>query len=366
MEFINLKYQYQLYQREIDEALRCVLKSGHFILGPHVEKLERSLASYVGVKHCIGVSSGTDGLLLALKALDLEEGDEVICTPFTWVSPIECIERVGARAIFVDIDPRSYLIDVDKIEAAITPRTKALIVVSLYGQMPDFIKINQLAIKYNLTVIEDGAQSFGASQRGNLSGCHTTIGVTSFFPTKPLGCYGDGGAVFTNREDLAEKINALRVHGASERYNHQHVGINGRLDELQAAILLAKLPYFDQELQMRRKVAAYYSEHLHQVFQIPHTLPYNTHSFALYVLRSENRKEIVSLLEQQQVPVGLYYPLCVHQQPAYAHLGFPEGSLPHAEKAAREVFSLPMHPFLKKEELDQVIGTLKQTLLQKV
>lgn len=366
MEFINLKHQYHLYQNEIDQAIKDVLESGLYIMGEAIQELENELASFTKSKYCLGVSSGTDGLLLALKAMGIQRGDEVICVPFTWISPVECIRRLGGKPVFVDIDPETFLMDVNQIESAITSKTKAIIPVSLYGQMPDFKKINDIAKKYNLYVIEDGAQSFGAEQNGIKSCNACSIGVTSFFPTKPLACYGDGGAVFTNNNELAEKMFAIRVHGAPKRYDHQYIGQNARLDTLQAAILLAKLPHFKEEVKKRQKIGQYFNQHLREHFIVPETRKGNTHVFANYVLRDVNRDKVISHLSSQGIPAAIYYPICIHEQPAYLDLGYEKGDFPHAEQVANEVFSIPMHPFLTQKEQDQIINALKSSILQKI
>ena len=366
MEFINLKHQYKQYQKEIDQAISSVLESGQYIMGKEINELENKLSSYVGTKHCIGVSSGTDAILLALKALDIGPGDEVICVPFTWISPVECVMRLRAKPVLVDIDPETYLMDLEGLENAITPNTKAIIPVSLYGQMPNFEKIMEIADAHNIAVIEDGAQSFGAEQGGQKSCSIATIGCTSFFPTKPLGCYGDGGAIFTNQDHLAEKMKAIRVHGAPKRYHHQYVGQNARLDTLQAAILLAKFPYLNEELKKRFEIGSYFNEKLKEDFLIPRVIPGNTHTFAQYTLQSPERDRIVEQLKAEGIPSALYYPKCIHLQPAYKDLGYSEGSFPNSERVADEIFSIPMHPFLTLEDQDRIINILKAALLQKI
>lgn len=259
MQFIDLKTQYQRYQSEIDARMRIVLDHGHFIMGPEIAELESKLAEYAGVKHCLTVASGTDSLEIALRALDIGPGDEVITVPFTWISSSEVILLVGAKPVFVDITPDDFNMDVSKIEAAITPRTKAILPVSLFGQMPDYDWINAIAAKHNITVIEDAAQSFGATQNGKRSCGVTRIASTSFFPAKPLGCYGDGGALFTSEDALADKMRAIRTHGGIQRHYHPYVGMNGRFDTLQAAVILAKLPHFDWEVAQRNRVGERYT-----------------------------------------------------------------------------------------------------------
>lgn len=364
MEFIGLKYQYKSLKKEIDEAIHKVLESGQFVMGRAIKDLEKALSDYAKTKHCVVTSSGTDSLLLALKAIDIQPGDEVICVPFTWISPVETIRRLRATPVFVDIDPETYLMDTNKLEQAITKKTKAIIPVSLHGQMPDLTKINEIAKRYDLAVIEDGAQSFGATQNGKCSSSVTTIGVTSFFPTKPLSCYGDGGGLFTNDDEIVKKVRALRVHGATERFNHHYIGMNGRMDTLQAAIVLAKLPFFDEELKARNRIGAYYNEHLKDSFATPKTLEGNTHIYAQYVLKSDKRAEILTALKKEGIPCAIYYPICIHEQPAYQDLGYKKGDFPESEKAADTVFSIPVHPWITQEDQDKVIKTLKSSILQ--
>ena len=267
MQFVDLQAQYKAYQAEIDDRIRTVLGHGHFIMGPEIAELEQVLASYVGVKHCITVASGTASLEIALRALGVGPGDEVVTVPFTWISSAEAIGLVGAKPVFVDIEAQTYNMDVDLIEAAITPRTKAILPVSLFGQMPDYHRINAIAARHDLPVIEDAAQSFGASQGGKRSCGVTLIGSTSFFPAKPLGCYGDGGALFTNDDALAEKMRAIRTHGGQKRHHHPFLGMNGRFDTLQAAVLFAKFPHFEWEVQARGRVGARYTELLSSVLR---------------------------------------------------------------------------------------------------
>jgi len=331
MEFIDLKAQYHRYRTEIDGRIRKVLDHGRFIMGPEVKELEEALAGYVGVKHCATAASGTMALEIALRALDIGPGDEVITTPFTWISTAEVIKLVGARPVFVDIEPKTYNIDADRIEAAITPR-------------------------------EDGAQSFGATQRGKRSCGVTKIGCTSFFPAKPFGCYGDGGAVFTDDDALAERIRAIRTHGGVRRHEHTLVGTNGRFDTIQAAVLLAKLPHFDWEVSERSRIGARYTDLLKDVCVTPEVAPGNTHVYAQYTVRAPDRDQARAKLQERGIPTAVYYPKCLHQQPAFADLGYGPGSFPEAERASREVFSLPMHPLLPEEDQDMVVAALKEAL----
>jgi UDP-2-acetamido-2-deoxy-ribo-hexuluronate aminotransferase len=362
MEFIDLKIQYANYRAEIDARMSAVLAHGRFIMGPEIAELEDCLARCVGVRHCITTASGTDSLEIALRALNIGPGDEVITVPFTWISTAEVIGLVGARPVFVDIDPASYNIDVDRIEIAITPRTKAIMPVSLFGQMPDYDAINAIAARRNLTVIEDAAQSFGATQRRRKSCGVTRVAGTSFFPTKPLGCYGDGGALFTDDDLLAGKMRAIRSHGSLDRHHHAFLGKNGRLDTLQAAVLLAKFPHFESEVQSRGQIGARYTEALHGFCAVPEVASGNTHVYAQYTIRVANRDELAVKLREKGIPTAVYYPKCLHEQPVFASLGYEWGVFPESEKASREVISLPMHPFLSEADQDSVVRALIASL----
>lgn len=359
MEFVDLKHQYSLYKTEIDQAIKEVLDQGCFIMGPHIKKLEAILSEYVGTTHCITVSSGTDSLQIALMALEIGPGDEVITVPFTWISSTEVIGLVGATPVFVDIDPLTYNIDISQIEQAITSKTKAILPVSLFGQMPDYQAINVIAKKYGIPVIEDGAQSFGATQYGQKSCSVTTIGSTSFFPAKPLGCYGDGGALFTDDDILAAKMRAIRTHGGEQRHHHHYLGMNGRLDTLQAAILLAKFPHFSQELVARHRVGAYYTERLKNFCVTPIVEAGNTHVYASYTIRVPQREQLMQSLKAEGIPSAIYYPKCVHEQPVFRSLSYVQGSFPNAEQAADEVLSLPMHPWLTEQQQNRIISIIK-------
>jgi UDP-2-acetamido-2-deoxy-ribo-hexuluronate aminotransferase len=362
MEFIDLKEQYRQYQPEIDKRMRRVLEHGQFIMGPEIQELEQNLAGYVGVKHCITVSSGTASLEIALRALEIGPGDEVITVPFTWISTAEVIGLVGARPVFIDIEPATYNLNIELVERAITPRTKALLPVDLFGQMPDYGRLNSLAAKHRLPVIQDAAQSFGATQGGRRSGSQGTIGSTSFFPAKPLGCYGDGGALFTNDDTLAERMRAIRSHGGLKRHHHPMLGTNGRFDTLQAAVLLAKLPHFEAEVKERARIGARYSAGLTSHCVVPDVAPGNTHVYAQYTIRVPDRDRVAEKLKAAGVPTAVYYPKCLHEQPVFAGLGYQQGSFPESEKASREVLSLPMHPFLSQADQDRVIGAVIEAL----
>ena len=359
--FIDLKAQYELHKEEINKEVIGVLESTQFILGPNVSKLEESLAKFTGSKHTIVCSSGTDSLLLALMALDIKAGDEVITTPFTFIATAEVIALSGATAVFVDIDEKTYNIDPSLLEEKITSKTKAIIPVSLYGQPSDMDEINLIAKKHNIAVIEDGCQSFGATYKGEKSCNLSTIGCTSFFPSKPLGCYGDGGAVFTNDDKLAKKIRTLSNHGQEERYKHKYIGINGRLDAVQAAILNVKMKYFADEVQKREEIGARYSELLKDSgITPPHVKEDRTSVFAQYSIRCKNREDLSSKLNQAGIPTAVHYPISLHQQEAFADLGYKMGDFPISEKISSEIMSLPMSPFLTFEQQDFIVKTIKE------
>jgi UDP-2-acetamido-2-deoxy-ribo-hexuluronate aminotransferase len=343
--------------------MRAVLGHTHFIMGPEITELEQALSRYVGVKHCIMTASGTASLEIALRALGTGPGDEVITVPFTWISSAEVIGLVGAKPVFVDIEPRGYNLNVDLLERAITPRTKAIMPVSLFGQMPDYERINAVAARHDLAVIEDGAQSFGATQRGRRSCGVTLIGSTSFFPAKPLGCYGDGGALFTDDDALAEKMRAIRTHGALKRHNHPFLGTNGRFDTLQAAVVLAKLPHFAWEVEARGRIGARYTEKLRGICAAPEVVPGNTHVYAQYTIRAPNRDAVGEKLKTQGIPTAVYYPKCLHEQPVFSACGYKWGDFPVAESASRKVLSLPMHPFLSEADQDTIVAAVKTALL---
>jgi UDP-2-acetamido-2-deoxy-ribo-hexuluronate aminotransferase len=360
MQFIDLKTQYQKHRAAIDGGIARVLEHGQFIMGPEIEELEKALSAYVGVKHAITVASGTDSLEIALRALGIGPGDEVITVPFTWISSCEVIGLVGATPVFVDIDPVTYNMDIAKLERAITPRTKAIMPVSLFGQMPDYEAINRIAAASNITVIEDAAQSMGATQQGRKSCAVTKISSTSFFPAKPLGCYGDGGALFTDDDKLNETMRAIRTHGGIKRHHHPLLGMNGRFDTLQAGILLAKLPHFPDEVAARERIGARYTELLRGVVGVPEVMPGNTHVYAQYTIRVGNREELGIRLKEEGIPSAVYYPKCLHEQPVFAPLGYKWGDFPVSERASREVISLPMHPYLTEAEQQKVVATVRK------
>ena len=369
MEFVDLKAQYRHIHDRVDERIRRVLDHQRFILGPEVSELEQRLAARVGAKYCISCASGTDALLLALLALEIgnssggNSADEVITSPFTFFATGEMITLAGARPVFVDIEPVVYNLDPAKIEAAITPRTKAILPISLYGQPAEMDAINTIAARHGLAVIEDAAQSFGALYKGRHSGNLSTIGCTSFFPSKPLGCYGDGGACFTNDDALAAAMEELRNHGQQSRYRHTRIGINGRLDTLQAAVLLAKLEVFDEELTARAEIADRYTALLKDSVPTPRILPERTSAWAQYTIEAGDRESVESSLKGAGIPAAVHYPTPLHLQPVYAelarHMGWRPGSFPAAEHAANRVLSLPMHPYLEPRQIEEIAEALK-------
>lgn len=361
MEFIDLRAAHAHARAAIEARMAAVLEHGKFILGPEVAELEERLARYVGVAHAVTVSSGTHALELSLRALGVGPGDEVITTSFSWISAAEVTRLLGAEPVFVDIEPRGYGLDATLLEAAITARTAAIVPVSLFGQMPDFEAIGAIAARHGVPVLEDAAQSFGAEQRGRKSGSVTRAGCTSFFPTKPLGGYGDGGAIFTDDGELAAKVRALRSHGSAERHHHTLIGTNARLDTLQAAVLLAKLEHFEWELGERARIGARYSERLAPVCAVPEILPGNTHVYAQYTIRAVDRDRLARALGAAGVPTAVYYPRCLHEQPVFADLAV-RAELRESERAAREVLSLPMHPFLSERDQDRVIAAVERAL----
>lgn len=362
LPFIDLQTSFRKAEPAIRQAIDRVLAHGRFIMGPEVEELEKTLADYLGVKHCVTVASGTDSLEIALRALGIGQGDEVITTPFTWISTAEVVSLVGARPVFVDIRADSFNLDVRQIEAAITPRTRAILPVSLFGQMPEMEEILALAESHGVEVIEDAAQSFGARRHGRPSGAWCRSSSTSFFPAKPLGCYGDGGALFTSDDNLADTFRALRNHGGLVRDHHTLVGMNGRFDTLQAAIMLAKWPDFTEEVAARERIGTRYSELLRGipgVLAVPEVMPGNTHVYAQYTLRVTRREALRAHLQAAGIPTAVYYPVCLHKQPVYQPLGYRRGDFPVAEAAAAEVVSLPMHPHLDESTQDRIVEAVR-------
>lgn len=359
MEFIDLKTQYKGLQANIDQRIKAVLEHGQFIMGPEVHALEERLADYVGVKHCIGVANGTDALLVAMMALGISSGDEVITTPFSFMATAEMILLLGAKPVFVDIDPNTYNLDASLLEQAITPKTKLIMPVSLYGQCADFDPINAIANRRGIPVVEDAAQSFGATYKGRRSGGLSTIACTSFFPSKPLGCYGDGGACFTNDTKLAEAMKRVRNHGQETRYSHVTVGLNSRLATLQAAVLLAKMEVLPSELKLRAKVANKYNSLLPDYISAPYIEPHNSSVYAQYTVRVENREKVRQLLQERQIPTAVHYPKPLHKQPVMANARFAKTALPMSEHASEKVLSLPFHPYLSDADIEKVVVALR-------
>ena len=362
IDFANLQLQYQTYKEKIDANLQTILNKSNYILGEEVNILEQELQNFTGAKYAIACSSGTDALLLALMAMDIQPGDEIITTPFTWISTGEMIALLKATPVFVDIEPDTYNLDANLIEAAITKKTKAIMPVSLYGQPADMDAIQAIADKYNLKVIIDGAQSFGSTFNKKTDSNLDDISTTSFFPSKPLGCYGDGGAVFTNNEDYAKKIKLLRVHGQNKRYHHQYIGIGGRLDTIQAAILLAKLPHFSKELKDRQKVADQYTSGLSNILQTPVIKPNRSSAWAQYTLRVKNRDNLQLKLKENSIPTSIFYPIPLHLQQCFQYLKYKQNDFPISEKASNEVISIPMNPFLTNEQIDYIVSKIQENL----
>ncbi|MDH4184440.1 MAG: DegT/DnrJ/EryC1/StrS family aminotransferase [Nitrospinota bacterium] len=360
MEFIDLKTQYGLIKDGLDRRMKSIMESAQFIMGPQIAELETALAKYTGAKHAIACASGTDALLIALMALEIKPGDEVITTPFTFIATAEVIALLGAVPVFVDIDPRTYNIDPAAIEKAITPKTRAIIPVSLFGQCAQMDAINQIASERKIPVIEDAAQSLGAEYRGKKSCALSTIGCASFFPSKPLGCYGDGGACFTDDDRLATLMRQLRVHGQDKRYNHPLIGVNARMDTLQAAVLLEKLTLFPEEVMARQRIGAHYSQLLNGAVVTPFEAPDRTHIYAQYTIRIKNREKAQEELNKKGIPTAVHYPKPLHLQPAFAYLGLKEGAFPISEQASAEVMSLPMHPYLSDENMEKVAKAVRE------
>lgn len=356
MQFIDLQAQYRQLKEQIDARVQAVLDHGRYILGPEVGELEERLADFVGVKNCIGVSSGTDALLAAMMALEIGAGDEVVTTPFTFIATGEMIALLGAKPVFVDIDPRTYNIDPNLIEAAITPKTRALVPVSLYGQCAEMDAIARIAERHGLPVIEDAAQSFGATHNGRRSCGLSKVGCTSFFPSKPLGCYGDGGACFTDDDDLARRMRQISNHGQDRRYNHAFIGINGRLDTIQAAVLLAKLDVFPQEVETRARIGQRYTDLLQDSAQTPYIESHNRSVYAQYTIQVDDRVALAGKLQEKGIPTAIHYPVPLTEQPALEDSG---AQVPNASAAAKHVLSLPMSPWLKQNEQDAVIEQVK-------
>jgi UDP-2-acetamido-2-deoxy-ribo-hexuluronate aminotransferase len=364
MKFIDLGAQRAKIRERVDERIAAVMAHGQYILGPEVAELEEELARRAGVSHCIGVANGTDALQLALMALGVGPGDEVITPSFSYVAAAEVIVLLGATPVFVDIDPVSFNVDPTAVESALTERTKAIIPVDLFGQCADYEAIAAAADARGVPIIEDGAQSFGAARAGRPACSFGRVATTSFFPTKPLGCYGDGGACFTDDDELAASIRSLRAHGQARRYHHVRLGVNARLDTLQAAVLLAKLEVFDDEVVARQRAAMRYAELFHEArladlnIEAPRLAPGNTGVWAQYTIRARGRERLIAQMTQAGVPTMVHYPLPLHDQEVFVGRHRRSGTLEHSTKAAEEVMSLPMHPYLLEEDQRRVVTAL--------
>jgi len=365
MLFIDLKRQYRALEHAVRARMERVLEHGQYILGPEVAELEERLADYVGVRHCVGVASGTDALLLALMALEVGRGDEVVAAAFSFVAPAEMSALLGARTVLADIREDTFNLDPAALPPRPGERVRAVIAVDLFGQCADYGAIEPWCQTHGAVLIEDAAQSFGANQGGRRAGSFGDIACTSFFPSKPLGCYGDGGACFTNDDALATRLRALRVHGDVGRYEHRHLGTNARLDTLQAAVLLAKLEVFDEEVQRREQVAGWYRDAITEL-GLPVTLPRvqagNRSVYAQFTIRVADRERFSEHMARHEIPTAVHYPKALHEQAALAGLGYPRGSFPQAERAAAEVISLPMHPYLERTTVRWIAETAASVL----
>jgi len=362
MDFIDLKTRLSNVRGSLDERVATVHDHGQYILGPEVAELEEVLADYVGTKYCVGVSSGTDSLLIALMALEIGPGDEVITVPYTWISTAEVIALVGAKPVFVDIDPDTWNMDPNQLEGAVTERTKAIIPVGIYGQTADMDAINKIANQYNIPVIEDAAQSFGATYKGRKSCALSTIGSTSFFPSKPLGGFGDGGALFTNDDELAEKFRWIRVHGQALKHHHPVLGLNGRLDTLQAAMLLAVFEMFPEEITQRQAIGARYNRMLTEAglkgIQLPHIAEGSTSVHAIYTILTPQRDVLQARLKEAGIPSVAYYAVPLHLQPVFSHLNYQNGDFPVTEQVAAQCLSLPMSAWLEETDQQTIVYAL--------
>lgn len=360
---LDLQPQYESIGRELETVVNKVLRSGNYILGPEVKHFEEEVAAYCGARHAIGVANGTDALVLVMDAMGIGDGDEVITTPFTFFATAGTVSRLGAVPVFVDIDPDTYNIDVNQIEQAITPKTKAIMPVHIFGQPVDIDSIKLIADRHNLKVIEDAAQAFGAEYRGKKIGAYSDATTFSFYPTKNLGCYGDGGIIVTNSDELAAKIRMLRVQGRdpnTPKYYHKQVGYNSRLDEIQAAMLRIKLRYIDTWNTARRSRAYAYNQKLNTLPLItPYHAPDRKHVYHLYMLQGENRNNIMKHLNDNGISSGVYYPMPLHLQEVYKYLGYTVGSLPNAEEISKKIFALPMYPELDDSKIDKIVSVLE-------
>jgi len=365
IDFANLQLQYQKYKSDIDANIQAVLNKSNYIMGEEVHELERALKYFTGAKHAITCSSGTDALLLAMMAIGIQPDDEIITTPFTFIATAETIALMKAKPVFVDIETDTFNIDANLIEAAITDKTKAIMPVSLYGQPADMDYIQRIADKYNLKIIIDGAQSFGSTYNGKTDSNLGDISTTSFFPAKPLGCYGDGGSVFTNNNEYAEKIKMMRVHGQGKRYHHKYIGMGGRLDTIQAAVLNAKLKHYPKELKQRQAVAEKYNSELNSnnlSLIVPSVKAGRSSAWAQYTVKVKSRDTVQASLKVIGIPTAVHYPIPLHLQECFQYLGYKRGDFPNAELSAKEVISLPINPYLRDDDQSFIINYLKQYL----
>ncbi len=366
MQFVDIPRQYAAMKQEIDTRVAAVFSHGRFVLGPEVAELEAALAQYTATPHCISCSSGTDALVMALMANNIGPGDAVITTPFTFVASAEAIALTGARPVFVDIDPRTFLIDTDALRKCLDTYSgaetiKAILPVDLFGQLPSYDEIEKLAADHGIAVIADAAQSFGAVAGGTRACGFGSMAATSFFPAKPLGCFGDGGAVFCHSDEDASLLRSIRVHGmGSNKYENVRIGINGRLDTLQAAILCVKLARLDKELEARRTCAQRFSDALKGYLRTPLVRPRCTSAWAQYSLMHSRRDEVCARLHECGIPTAIYYPVPLHRQPAFSYLGYERDDFPVAEYVAARIFSIPVHPYLEQTEVDEIISALQR------
>jgi UDP-2-acetamido-2-deoxy-ribo-hexuluronate aminotransferase len=371
IDFINLNAQQKRIRQSLDRRIARVLDHGSYVLGPEVKELEETLARYVGRKYCVSCGNGTDALLMALMAYDVKPGDAVFVPPFTFVATAEVVALAGATPIFVDINERTYNLDPAALEKAIADlskrakglRARGIIPVDLFGQPADYSAIVSIAKQHGLLILEDAAQGFGAEYKGKKTCSFGDIAATSFFPAKPLGCYGDGGAIFTDKEPIAEKLRSIRVHGQGiDKYDNVRIGINGRLDTMQAAVLLAKMELFDEDLLLREKIAIRYTSLLKNVVVTPHIDPERTSCWAQYSVLADNRDAVVSKLRDRNIPTAIYYPKPLHLQDAFKYLGYKQGDFPVSERIAGRIFSIPMHPYLDESTQDRIVQAIRESV----
>lgn len=372
IKFIDLAAQQDRIKKTIDGNIAKVLSHGQYINGPEVRELEDRLAQYTGVSFAIGCSSGTDALLMTLMAYDVTQGDAVFTPAFSFIAAAEVIQLLGATTVFVDIEPDTFNISVSNLENEIENTLqdgklipRGIIPVNIFGQPADYEEINRLAKKYDLFVLEDAAQSFGSVYKDRISCSLSDVAATSFYPAKPLGCYGDGGMIFTDNEELSDKLVLIRDHGEGDKYRNVRIGVNGRLDTLQAAILLAKFDIFEEEVQLRQKIAERYTDLLEDALITPYIKDYNTSSWSQYSVMHSDRDGIIKKLKLDNIPTAIHYPVPIHLQEVFSLLGYRKGDFPVSESVSQKIFSLPMHPYLTKKDQDRIINTIGQILTSK-